>query len=481
MIAMVFCVALIASATGLYVLHDERDPSRCPDGAGCRAPGAAAGAIGVRIDSGSSFGLVKPTAMTVGHDRLWVADSGGNSVTEFGWKAGSVPRIWASWQYGFSKPAAITASRTAVWIANSDSITEMNSADGRVIRVISGTPWLSKPCALVLFGYRLWIANDRSVAELNTVTGRLIAEFRNGRYRFDDADALAVSNHRLWVANSENGSVTEMDAVSGAWITTLRGKPYGFGRPVSETASRSRLWVASSASGSVSEIDTTTGHLVRVIKGPGFGLSAPSALSLDDGRLWVANAGNSSVTEIDAATGKLVRRLAGPRYKFASPSGIVAYRGRVWIMNSGAGSVTELTPPGARLPATASERAGALKVMQRQPAGRCREPEREGTEQQHGGDRRPARHAGGGEAERHRGLDRADAAGDRHDRADRVGGQEHYRDARERHVADADGAHRRGEAQDVGDGDQRGAADALDQLAALLGDVEQPRHDLAER
>jgi DNA-binding beta-propeller fold protein YncE len=57
-----------------------------------------------------------------------------------------------------------------------------------------------------------------AVTEISASTGRLIATRPGRRYGFDHPAALAVSNGRLWVANSLGDSVTEVNAATGALL-----------------------------------------------------------------------------------------------------------------------------------------------------------------------------------------------------------------------------------------------------------------------
>jgi len=343
----VSATVLLAAGAGLAIARLARQPSeQCHRYPGCVAVSASR-PPGVVIDDEPALGLHKPTAIAMSHGHLWVTDAGGNSVTEFAGRAAGKPVVWSGQRYGFSRPGAITVGRNVIWVANSDSITEMRTTDGKVIKVVRGSAWIDKPRSLVLFGRKLWVANAASITEINAVTGTPVAKYRENRYGFNHPSAVAISHRRLWVANSGNDSVTEMDATTGAFIRVLSGRRFRFGDPISEIATPTRLWVASPGSNSLSEIDTTTAKPVRVI-GQRSGIVGPAAMALAAGRIWVANAGNSSVAEIDTASGGLISLLAGARYGFASPAGLIADHGRIWVMNQASATVTELTPQKSR-------------------------------------------------------------------------------------------------------------------------------------
>ena len=346
---IVLGVALLSAGTGaVVILTAGGRHAGCRANAGCYSP-AARGSLRVVIDSAPAYGLRRPVAMTVCRGTIWVADVRSHLVTAFGWAAGSAPRIWPGGGAGFAAAGAVTAGRCRLWIANSDSVTEMSTANGKVIRVIGGHSWADHPAALVLFGQQLWVANGPGgVARIDARSGQLISVLRGSQYGFDHPDGLAISGRKLWVANSGDGSgdgsVTELDAGTGKLLATLRGVRLGLHHPAAETASRTRLWVAGRTSGALSEIDTRTGRLVRTVSGRQPRLADPSSMALGSGKLWVASASGDSVAEFDAATGRLMARLAGPAYGLDQPSALIAYRGRVWITNRAAGTITELIP-----------------------------------------------------------------------------------------------------------------------------------------
>ncbi len=342
LVLIVCCGALAASGIGYLALRSDRQPVRA-------ASRSQAGQVDVVIDSTAAYGLHKPGPITVRHGHVWVADAARDSVTEFSLRAGRQPVTWSGHAYRFVAPTAMTASRDDLWIANAHSLTEMSAITGKPVRIISGYRWMDNLSALVLFGRRLWISNATSVAEISTRTGNLIRLFHSRKYGFASPAALAISHHRLWVANSANGSVTEMDAVTGTWIATIRAKRYGLADPRAETAGKTKLWIASKTGGTVTELDTVTGDLVRVISGAKYGLAAPAAMTLADGRIWVANTAGNSVTEIGMSTGALIGRLSGKRFGFDHPASVTSYQGRIWVANRDAGRITELIPQPWRL------------------------------------------------------------------------------------------------------------------------------------
>jgi DNA-binding beta-propeller fold protein YncE len=78
----------------------------------------------VRVLTGDGFS--GPVAVASDGTRVWVADSGGNAVTELNAATGALVQVLTGSRYGFSDPVAVAADGTRVWVANgdSDSVTE---------------------------------------------------------------------------------------------------------------------------------------------------------------------------------------------------------------------------------------------------------------------------------------------------------------------------------------------------------------------
>jgi DNA-binding beta-propeller fold protein YncE len=340
-VAIVTCCFVVLSAFAVVaVLRAERRPHCVTCAAGtARYPG-------VVVDSDVSFGFHGPAALTVAGGRLWVTNSTGNSVTEFGWRSSAEPVVRTG--HGLSRPRGIVAGGGRLWVANATSVTELNVAADRVVGRLNAKPPLA-PGPMALAGTRLWVGGAGRLSAFSAVTGHLLASVRRA-----DPRALAVSDGRLWVASA--GTVTELDARTGALIAGLGSA--GRGAALSEVASPTRLWVADGAANTITEFSTTSGQRVRVINSRLYHLSWPSAMVLSGGSLWVTNALGDSVTRIDAATGRLAGYLSGGRYGFSDPTAIAAYRGRLWVANRAADSVTELVPAPLRARPFAAGSAG---------------------------------------------------------------------------------------------------------------------------
>jgi DNA-binding beta-propeller fold protein YncE len=102
-----------------------------------------------------------------------------------------------------------------VWVVNRDgnSVTELNAADGGVVRILSAASYgFDSPDGIVADGAQLWVANGDSVTELNAADGRLVRTLSGRSYGFDVPAGIAVDGSQLWTANEDGNSVTELSA-----------------------------------------------------------------------------------------------------------------------------------------------------------------------------------------------------------------------------------------------------------------------------
>ena len=64
------------------------------------------------------WGFGQPNAVSSDGTDVWVANSGGNSVTELSASTGALVHVVLGSKYGFDYPVAISSDGTEVWVAN---------------------------------------------------------------------------------------------------------------------------------------------------------------------------------------------------------------------------------------------------------------------------------------------------------------------------------------------------------------------------
>jgi DNA-binding beta-propeller fold protein YncE len=329
-------------------------PPRAPS----RGPTAARSSFS-RID-GPAGEFDSPDAVAVAGGLVWVANAGGNSVTEINANTGALIRVISASRYELNEPRAIAVTGTTVWVLNSGdvsrtAITEIDAATGALIRVISATRYhINGADGIAASGNTVWVANvgnggGNSVTEINAATGALIRVLTGRRYQFSGLGAIAASGNTAWVADAD--SVTEIDATTGALIRVLAGGRYRLRRLQEIAVTGSTVWTAASPFGDGAVSTPTTLLLATGINAAtGAPVRAGSAtlpqfifgMAADRFGAWllindvVGKAGgdpDGEVAEFSATTGALIRTLSPPIVKDTpgDGSGIAADEDHIWV------------------------------------------------------------------------------------------------------------------------------------------------------
>ena len=233
------------------------------------------------------------------------------------------------------------------------------------------------PQALAVVGSHLWVANryGDSVTELNTVTGALVRVIAGPAYGFDNPDAITLAAGHVWVVNNSGGSVTELDAANGSLVRVISGPRFGLDHPDAIAAAAGHVWVVNNSGEIGHRAGRRNGSLVRVISGPRFGLNIPTRSPRRRATSgWSTTAGDRSPSwtpatapwsrssliplrirptrrdrrgggpplggqrrpighQLDASTGALVRVISDPNYGLGGAAAITSSAGDVWISN----------------------------------------------------------------------------------------------------------------------------------------------------
>ncbi len=236
------------------------------------APMAVRSLSGVKV---FGWGFDDPDGVASDGIHVWVANQGGNSVTELSASTGALVRVDSGPRYGFDQ----------------------------VVSGIGGLIVLPGPSAIASDGTHVWVANSNgnSVTELSSSTGALVRVIRGSSYGFDYPEGIARNANHVWVVNSNGNSVTELSASTGALVWVISGSSYGFDDPVAVASDGSHVWVANVYGNSLTELSASTGALVRVISGSSYGFDDPVGVASKGSRVWVANSNGMTVTEFSAS------------------------------------------------------------------------------------------------------------------------------------------------------------------------------------
>ncbi|MGV0795171.1 beta-propeller fold lactonase family protein [Mycolicibacterium sp. XJ1819] len=195
-------------------------------------------------------------------------------------------------------PTAMATYGNRMYVANTagNTVAVMDTDTGSLLATV---PVGARPSALAVSpdGNTLYVANSgsHSVAALNTTTGAVTA---NIPVAAPQSLALSPDGSRLYVTSVLTNRVSVLNTATGATVAAI---PVGI-TPVGVAVNGdgTRVYVANRGSGTVSAIDATTN---RVIGTATVG-STPQQVALsDDGtRLYVANTGSDDVSVVDTET-----------------------------------------------------------------------------------------------------------------------------------------------------------------------------------
>jgi hypothetical protein len=325
-----------------------------------------AGSIGVqRAAAASPYAFNKPHAIAVNGGHLWIANYGGNSVTETT-SSGTRIRTLSGVSYGFNGPDAVVSHLGDVFVVNhGGSVTELNGSTGALVRVIRGPGYdfVSPNAAVVQGSDDVWVVDtgNNAVTEFSATTGVLIRVLTNakGRYGFAVPTAIAVAGPDLWVTSKAGGSatdpnagtLTEIDASTGALVRRVSNASDALEKPSGIAFDGTHLWISDAAINAVTEL-TPTGALTRVVRNNSldqeYGFASPTLVVGSSPDIYVISPGSSSpmVTQITASTAEgnwYECNTNTPDPKFNDPTGLVVYTGHVWVVSPGDNTLTELS------------------------------------------------------------------------------------------------------------------------------------------
>jgi hypothetical protein len=189
----------------------------------------------------------------------------------------------------FASPNAIVVAHSRAWVANyaNNSVTELNSSDGALVRVIRKKSYkFNYPGALAINGNDLWVANfhANSVTELSTVNGSLIRVVSDPADKINDPNDIASVGGDVWILDTGNSDITELRASDGGLVRVINGSNFGLSFPLSFAFSGTDMWVSSETQ-VLEEFDTKTGaHVDNRLSNIGGGSISVVA---DDNDIWV--------------------------------------------------------------------------------------------------------------------------------------------------------------------------------------------------
>jgi DNA-binding beta-propeller fold protein YncE len=127
--------------------------------------------------------------------------------------------VYSGNPYHFSNPSSIAFDGTHVWVANwgGNSVTELDASNGAWDQTLSAGSYGFDGLRTIAFGgTHVWVTNVHqgigpySITELDTSNGAWARTYSGAHYHFDYPEAMAFDGSHLWVANRDGDSVTEI-------------------------------------------------------------------------------------------------------------------------------------------------------------------------------------------------------------------------------------------------------------------------------
>jgi DNA-binding beta-propeller fold protein YncE len=303
----------------------------------------------------SPYSFNSPDAAAVAGADLFVANRGGNTLTELKAANGHFVRLIGGAKCGFNKPSAIVLVGTDLFVANAGAgLTEVSTSTGSCVRTIRGTRYgFADPEALATNGSFVFVLSAKGgVTKVATATGAVSAAVSGHSLKLDSPTSVAVSGTQLFVTNSAGNSVSEASAATLRFVRLLAGSAYGFSQPTGVAAHGPGVWVTNYKGGSVTELSAANGRAVGVF--PNGYLPAPGPITFGDGDFFTTSppGGSPMVTEI--IPGRSVSmpwwecNTNQPYPDFSNPQALVVGGGGLWVVSEGSawfhgGSLTELS------------------------------------------------------------------------------------------------------------------------------------------
>jgi len=249
---------------------------------------------GVPTSSAASVAahFAEPTAMTVSGNNLYVVNTSSNSVTQIDAASGDIKGEFGGTRLRMDSPVAIVVALSRVWVANfgNDSVTEwkVGSNSGNVL---SGSKFgFSQPQSIIYEGGFLWVANLHSstitIISATTLKARILDIGSDGCL---SPTALEYSSGTVWATCSQSNSLLGLSSANlkvKSFVGGSGGRLFGPG-PILQVGKN--LWVANVASSSVSRFDVTGGTRARLSCEVRDGFATPESFAFSGTNIYVAN------------------------------------------------------------------------------------------------------------------------------------------------------------------------------------------------
>ena len=282
---------------------------------------------------------------TDGPDGLWVIDDSSDRLVHVNPTRGdSIGRSVAM----PGRPTAVTNGSGKLWVAS--SVTDgVEAVDPKTARITSTTPVPAGPVSLSIGGGCLWVASviAGSVSCLDTGSGSVTATITLP----DGAVRLSADGKGVWVTGSTN-TLTRVTPANGTSTSGTSGTPgtqpsfmvhtvqVGNG-PIGLAVTASAVWVANASDGSVTEVDRASLRSLGTFR---IGTDPVAiAPALDGDHLWVADGVSHQLYSIDEPTGTHITDVGTLP---GAPRQLLNQGGTVWAALGAPGALVSIDGSG---------------------------------------------------------------------------------------------------------------------------------------
>jgi hypothetical protein len=258
-------------------------------------------------------------------------------VAELNASNGAVVRVIRATSYDFDfDTGPIDFNGQDAWVLNAhhESVTELNTRSGALIRVVhlhikalsDRTPEMFySPLDMAISGSRVLVSDltiaGNQIIELNAVSGSVIRVIKAGHGPWRNSTGiLAADGDHLWITGHGYGQLVDLDSRNGSVIRVIKHKVPVVGYVTAMIVAGSHLWITNEDNtGSVTELNASTGSVIRSMNdtyyrltkaqmGHSHGGAAFTAVAVTRSRVWVVNQ-FGSVMEWDASNGSFIRNI----------------------------------------------------------------------------------------------------------------------------------------------------------------------------
>jgi streptogramin lyase len=298
----------------------------------------------------SGNGLSVPYSVAIdASGNAWIANEGGNDVTEISPAASFVSGTTGYASTSIVGPQAIAVDTTGnIWLANTgaNNLLELNSLTGSVSATI--TAGISGPVGIAIdTSNKVWVSNfdSNTIAAFSGGTPVSGSPFTNTALSGPTGITVDGSNNLL-VSNSMPGGIAVFNNSGVFQNTYTDGLSIAPGGIAVDIANTKKSYAAATGINAVDDYSSAFAAASTPISGGA--LNLPLSLAVDNaGTVWVVNGTNPSTISAFSSTGASLFSTTGVGSLNLPVSVAIDGSGNLWTTDSGDNTVTQFVGLGA--------------------------------------------------------------------------------------------------------------------------------------